>query len=149
MTEQEYRERMIAEIADLKSSFKNLADTLTQKMDALEERMEMTLSNTEGRMKGRHELLEKDMVGLAQRVDEKNEVISSRINKVEACEEECQNRRQVINSTIDKKFSILENRIEIDHDIITSMSTIIKIMGAVGTLIGAAALYAFFELVMR
>lgn len=149
MTEQEYRERMIAEIADLKSSFKNLADTLTQKMDALEERMEMTLSNTEGRMKGRYELLEKDMAGLSQRVDEKNDAITSRVVKVEACEDQCQNRRAVMHDKIDKTAKDLTAMINADHDIITSLSTIIKIMGAVGTLIGAAALYAFFELVMR
>ena len=132
MTETEYRELMIAEITDLKSSFVHLADILTQKMEAFETKIEMVMENTEGRLKGKYELLERDIDGLSERVEEKVKVNEARLIKVENCELECVEKRKSIHEKADKTDVRITNHIDTevakiektqaeDHDDITKL----------------------------
>ena len=145
MTDQEFREVVVQELRDLSGKF-----------ERLEQKLDLQIQNTEGKMKGHFELLQKDMLNVrheTQKHEAESHVMIDRFRKDidelynidRSCKADCGTNRGAIMAAMGTADKALDDRIDAIADRVKTLEASAKTLGwALGALVAVATVVAAF-----
>jgi hypothetical protein len=93
---------LLVELTEIKSSIEKMSESFNERMKALEDRIAGSLELSNLGTAKRFEAVEKDVIGLSARIDEKIGGHEEAIHALQGCEADCTEKRHGIHERIDK-----------------------------------------------
>ncbi len=139
-------ERLIREVADMKAGLDSLTTIFAEKFSSLDNKLSTSIEMTRTQIEKKHAILDNQILGLSERLDEKIREHDEAIKELEKTNVDTAGKRHGIHVRIDE---MRESKIEPLEDRVSKTELWLKLLSSILGVLGTATVWTILEHLLK